>query len=56
MAVVAAEFAVKTGFDPREKPNGRLHFRVRSQRIQVWPEANELVGRDVIRDGAWIEG
>jgi len=46
-------FAAKTGFDPREL-SGYAYFRVRPQRLQAWREANELVGRDLIRGGDWV--
>ncbi|MFL6077659.1 MAG: VOC family protein [Mycobacteriales bacterium] len=46
-------FAAKAGFDPRESP-GYLYFRVRPQRLQAWREANELTGRDLMRDGEWL--
>ena len=45
-------FAAKTGFDPREL-TGYLYFRIRPQRIQAWREANELAGRELMRDGHW---
>ena len=46
-------FAVKTGFDPREL-TGYAYFRIRPRRLQAWREANELTGRDLIRDGDWV--
>jgi hypothetical protein len=45
-------FAAKTGFEPREL-TGYLYFRIRPQRIQAWREANELAGRELMRDGHW---
>jgi len=30
-----------------------LYFRIRPQRIQAWREANELAGRELMRDGQW---
>ncbi|WP_282700651.1 pyridoxamine 5'-phosphate oxidase family protein [Streptomyces sp. CC219B] len=47
-------FAAKTGFDPRELATPYLYFRVRPRRIQAWREANELAGRTLMRDGAWL--
>ncbi|MDL2075886.1 pyridoxamine 5'-phosphate oxidase family protein [Streptomyces sp. GXMU-J15] len=47
-------FAAKTGFDPRELTTEYLYFRVRPQRVQAWREANELSGRDLMRDGTWL--
>ncbi|GIH89464.1 pyridoxamine 5'-phosphate oxidase family protein [Planobispora siamensis] len=46
-------FAIKTGFDPRSLSSPYLYFRVHPQRIQAWREANELDGRDLMRDGRW---
>ncbi|MDG9689124.1 pyridoxamine 5'-phosphate oxidase family protein [Streptomyces sp. DH17] len=47
-------FAAKTGFDPRELATPYLYFRVHPQRVQAWREANELEGRDLMRDGRWL--
>jgi Pyridoxamine 5'-phosphate oxidase len=46
-------FAVKSGFDPREL-TGYLYFRIQPHRVQAWREANELSGRDLMRDGRWL--
>ena len=46
-------FAAKTGFDPRTL-SGYSYFRVRPRRIQAWREANELPGRELMRDGKWV--
>jgi hypothetical protein len=51
---VGGAFATKTGFDPRELTTPYLYFRVVPQRIQAWREANELDGRDLMRDGYWL--
>jgi hypothetical protein len=47
-------FAAKTGFDPRAEATRFHYFRIRPRRIQAWREANELDGRDLMRDGAWL--
>ncbi|CCK25456.1 hypothetical protein BN159_1077 [Streptomyces davaonensis JCM 4913] len=47
-------FAATTGFDPRELTTDYLYFRVRPQRVQAWREANELSGRQLMRDGTWL--
>jgi Pyridoxamine 5'-phosphate oxidase len=46
-------FAEKTGFDPRSL-RGYLYFRIVPERVQAWREENELDGRDLMRDGAWL--
>ena len=47
-------FAGKTGFDPRELATPYTWFRIRPIRIQAWREANELDGRELMRDGHWL--
>jgi hypothetical protein len=47
-------FAAKTGFDPRELATPYLYFRVHPQRVQAWREADELEGRDLMREGRWL--
>ncbi|MFB7221984.1 pyridoxamine 5'-phosphate oxidase family protein [Streptomyces sp. NPDC056227] len=50
----ADTFAAKTGFDPRELDEPYQYFLIRPRRIQAWREANELQGRDLMRDGRWL--
>jgi hypothetical protein len=52
---VGDAFAAKTGFDPRCL-RSYVYFRIRPQRLQAWREANELDGRELMRDGRWIVG
>ncbi|MYS94592.1 MULTISPECIES: pyridoxamine 5'-phosphate oxidase family protein [Streptomyces] len=47
-------FAAKTGFDPRRLATPYLYFRVVPQRVQAWREADELDGRELMRDGEWL--
>ncbi|MFG3442267.1 pyridoxamine 5'-phosphate oxidase family protein [Nonomuraea sp. NPDC047897] len=47
-------FAAKTGFDPRDLDEPYQYFLIRPRRIQAWREANELRGRDLMRDGRWL--
>lgn len=47
-------FAAKTGFDPRLEQVTYLFFRIHPHRIQAWRESNELKGRDLMLDGAWL--
>ncbi|MFD4411951.1 pyridoxamine 5'-phosphate oxidase family protein [Streptomyces sp. NPDC058466] len=53
-AGVGDAFAKKTGFDPRELTTAYLYFSVTPQRVQAWREANEIAGRDLMRDGEWL--
>jgi hypothetical protein len=50
---VGDAFAAKTGFDPRQLA-GYRYFRIHPQRLQAWREADELEGRDLMRDGRWL--
>jgi hypothetical protein len=47
-------FAAATGFDPREEPNDYVYLRIAPRAIQAWREADELAGRQVMRDGEWL--
>jgi Pyridoxamine 5'-phosphate oxidase len=51
----ADRFAAHTGFDPRAEVPAYRWFRVVPCRIQAWREANELAGRELMRDGRWLE-
>ncbi|MEU1003888.1 pyridoxamine 5'-phosphate oxidase family protein [Streptomyces tibetensis] len=48
-------FAAKTGFDPRRLATPYLYFRVVPRRVQAWREADELDGRELMRDGGWLK-
>lgn len=48
-------FAARTGFDPRTLTAPYRWFRVTPRRIQAWREADELTGRDLMRDGRWLD-
>lgn len=48
-------FAAHTGFDPRALSTPYRYFRIRPLRLQAWREADELDGRELMRDGAWLE-
>ncbi|MEW2615271.1 pyridoxamine 5'-phosphate oxidase family protein [Streptomyces sp. NPDC047880] len=48
-------FAAKTGFDPRRLATPYLYFRIVPRRIQAWQEADELDGRELMRDGRWLK-
>jgi hypothetical protein len=44
-----------TGFDPRTLREEYVYFRIRPRSIQAWREANELPGRTLMREGAWLD-
>jgi Pyridoxamine 5'-phosphate oxidase len=45
-----------TGFDPRTLATEYVYLRITPRTIQAWREANELDGRDVMRNGRWLAG
>ena len=47
-------FAARIGFDPRRTDSPFCYFHIRPRRIQTWREENELEGRLLMRDGAWL--
>jgi hypothetical protein len=49
-------FAARTGFDPRALATPYRWFRITPRRIQAWREADELSGRELMRDGRWLVG
>ena len=51
----ADRFASRTGFDPRAIATQYSWFRILPRRIQAWREVNELPGRELMRDGSWLE-
>ena len=51
---VADAYAAHTDWDPREEQEDYAWFRVTPRRIQAWREANELRGRDLMKEGAWL--
>ena len=46
--------AKASGFDPRTEPTEYVYLRITPTTIQAWREANELDGRDLMRDGVWL--
>jgi nitroimidazol reductase NimA-like FMN-containing flavoprotein (pyridoxamine 5'-phosphate oxidase superfamily) len=52
---VGDAFAAKTGFDPRRLVTPYLYFHVHPRRLQAWREADELEGRELMRDGRWTD-
>jgi hypothetical protein len=47
-------FADRTGFEPRGL-EGYGFFRMDPVRIRAWKEEDELAGRDIMRDGRWLD-
>lgn len=51
---LATAYAERTGWDPREEEGDYLWFRITPRRIRAWREVNELVGRDLMKQGQWL--
>ncbi len=49
-----AGYAARTGWDPREAGPEYAAYLLRPSRVQAWRESNELAGRTLMRDGAWL--
>jgi Pyridoxamine 5'-phosphate oxidase len=47
-------FTARTGIDPRALATLYRWFRISPRRIQAWREADELPGRELMRDGRWL--
>ncbi len=53
-AATADAFSARTGFDPRQSAARMAFIWITPRRIQAWREENELPGRELMRDGAWL--
>jgi Pyridoxamine 5'-phosphate oxidase len=53
---VAAPFVTQSDWDPRPQGDPYVFLVLRPLRIQAWREANEIAGRTLMRDGAWLSG
>ncbi len=50
-------FAAQSDWDPRGGGDVDAYavYELRPERVQAWREANELAGRTLMRDGAWLD-
>ena len=51
---LGAAYVAQADWDPRGDP-GYVFLVLRPIRVQAWREANEIAGRTLMRDGAWLE-
>jgi hypothetical protein len=51
---LARRYAMQADWDPRTAGDRMRFLVLRPSRIQAWREVNELPGRTLMRDGAWI--
>jgi len=47
--------AQATGFDPRTLAREYVYLRITPHQIQAWREANEIAGRQLMRNGDWLD-
>ena len=52
---LAEDFANNTDFDPRLETPEYVMVKVYPEKIQAWRTAAELTGRDVMKNGVWVE-
>jgi hypothetical protein len=53
-AGLAEGYAAQAGWDPRTDDGDYVYLVLEPGRIQVWREAEDLAGRTVMRNGAWV--
>jgi hypothetical protein len=53
-AAVAEGYAAQAGWDPRTDGGEYVYLVFGPERIQVWREDEDLAGRTVMRNGAWV--
>jgi hypothetical protein len=53
-AAIAERYAAQADWDPRSAGGDYVYTVLRPERVQVWREENEIAGRTVMRDGAWL--
>jgi general stress protein 26 len=53
-AALAEGYAAQAGWDPQTDTDEYVYLVFRPERIQVWREDEDLTGRTVMRNGAWV--
>ena len=53
---LAELFVRARGWDPLAEPFAFAMLELRPVRVQAWRSLEEIVGRELMRDGAWLEG
>jgi general stress protein 26 len=47
-------YASQAGWDPRSDPGDYVYLALKPERIQVWREGEDPVGRTVMRNTSWL--
>jgi pyridoxamine 5'-phosphate oxidase-like protein len=50
---LGAAYVAQADWDPRRSP-GYVFLVLKPVRVQAWREANEIAGRDLMRNGSWL--
>lgn len=53
-ARIADAYAAQSDWDPRTAGAGYVYVVLRPVRVEAWREVDELRGRTLMRDGAWL--
>jgi hypothetical protein len=53
-AEIGEGYAGQSDWDPRQVPGEFVYLVLRPTRVLAWREVNELSGRLLMRDGAWL--
>ncbi|GID93466.1 pyridoxamine 5'-phosphate oxidase family protein [Amorphoplanes digitatis] len=51
---VGEAYAAQSDWDPRTAGDGYVFLVLLPARVQAWREVNEIPGRTLMRDGAWL--
>ena len=49
------QFVGTRGWDPLTEPYDFAMLLLRPVRVQAWRSVEEIVGRELMRDGAWLD-
>ena len=53
-AKLAEAYAAQAGWSPQKESDDYVYLVLEPELIQVWKESEDLAGRTVMRDGAWV--
>jgi hypothetical protein len=53
-AKLADDYVAQAGWDPRTDAGDYVYLVLEPKRVEVWQEGEDLAGRTIMRDGAWV--